>query len=142
MAWWERAENTSVQPMLRTDWHQVIANRGIPVKFDVRSTPLAGVAGPGNVLAAVAERDGQDLQLSIYRYDVKDAPNPVNQDRYRVVTDLRSLHQLQTMITAASTEHNQNFESFCDRYVFLLKQPPGPSHHLPSLPASLNLLSS
>lgn len=38
MAWWQRVERASIQQMRREDWNTVIANRGIPVKFDVRST--------------------------------------------------------------------------------------------------------
>ena len=140
MAWWQRAERASIQQMLREDWNTVIASRSIPVKFDVRSTPLAGLTDSCSVVAAVAERKGKDLTLSIYRYDVKDAPKPINQDQYRVLTDLRSHPQLQTMIAAASTEYNRNLETFCDQNVFLIKQPPGPDHHLPYLPSSLNLL--
>lgn len=90
--------------------------------------------------AAVAERRGQDLTLSIYRYDAKDAPNPINQDQYRVLTDLRSHPQLQTMIAAASTEYNRNLETFCNQNVFLIKQPPGSEHRLQHLPSSLDLL--
>lgn len=140
MAWWQRAEGASIQQMQRQDWNTVIANRGIPVKFDVGSTPLARLADSCSVVAAVAERKGKDLTLSIYRYDPKDAPNPVNQDQYRVLTDLRSYPQLRTMIAAASTEYNRNLETFCDQNVFLIKQPPGRDHHLPYLPSSLSLL--
>ena len=140
MAWWQRVERAPIQQMRLEDWNSVIANQGIPIKFDVRSTPLAGLTDSCSVVAAVAERKGEDLTLSIYRYDAKDVPNPVNQDQYRVLTDLRSHPQLQTMIAAASTEYNRNLEAFCDQNIFLIKQPPGPDHHLPYLPSSLSLL--
>ena len=140
MAWWQKEERSSIQQMRREDWNSVIASRGFPNKFDVKSTPLYGLAASGSLLAAVAECVGSDFCLSIYRYDAKDAPNTVNQDRYRVVTDLKSHERLQSMINAASTEYNRNFETFCDRSIFLVKQPPGPDHHLPCLPSSLSLL--
>ena len=139
---WERIEDTSVLTMPRDDWNRVIGTQGVPVTFDVRSTPLAGITHQSSVVAALAHQfGGATARVSIFRYDPADVPTPINQDVYAVWTDLTGHPRYKDMITAASTEDNANFRAYCRENVFLVKQPPPESEHwLPTLPGSVSAI--
>lgn len=138
---WEGIEDASVLTMARDDWNRVIGRQGVPAVFDVRSTPLASISHVSSVVAAVAHRFAPaTARVSIYRYDAADAPNSINQDDYDVWIDLSAHPRLKDMITAASTEDNENFRAYCRENVFLVKRKPGPDHWLPTLPASISAL--
>jgi hypothetical protein len=64
---------------------------------------------------------------------------PVNRDDYKVWRDPRAYPSLPRLV-AGSTEYNANLETFLDTYVLLVKQPPGPGHHLATLPSSISML--
>ena len=138
---WEHIEGTSILTMPRDDWHALVGKMGVPVQFDVRSTPLAGVAHVSSVVASIAhEFSTATARVSVFRYDAADAPTPINLDDYNVWTDLSSHPRLSEMITAASTSDNENFRAYCRENVFLVKRRPGPDHWLPTLPSSIMLV--
>lgn len=138
---WERIEETSVLTMPHGDWTRLVGTLGKPVSFDVRSTPLAGVAHVSSVVASVAHQFGPaTARVSVFRHDAADAPTPINLDEYDVWTDLSAHPRLPEMITAASTSDNENFRAFCREHVFFVKRQPGPEHWLPTLPSSITLL--
>jgi hypothetical protein len=136
--YWERVEGTSVLTMRRVDWDTVIGLPVHPVIFDVSSTPLSHTS---SVVASVAHQYGPaNANIKIYRYDEKDAPYVINQDQYHVWTDLSSHPRLPEMITKASTEYNDNFKTYVEQNVFLVKKEAGQDHWLTTLPSSLSLI--
>ena len=138
---WERIEGTSILIMPREDWNTLVGSLGVPVAFDVRSTPLAGVAHVSSVVASVAHQFGSaTARVSVFRHDAADAPLPINQDEYDVWTNLSAHPRLSEMITAASTSDNENFRAFRREHVFFVKRQPGPDHWLPTFPSSIMLL--
>jgi hypothetical protein len=116
---WGRQENTSILSMRRGDWYSIVGSLGISISFDVRSTPMAGVANVSSVLGSVAhEFTPATARFTLYRYDAADAPTPINQDDYDVWTDLSAHPRLRAMIDAASTSNNEIFQMFYQEHVF------------------------
>ena len=139
--YWERIERPSILTMRRADWDTVIGMPVQPITFDVSSTPLYGITHTSSVVASVAHQYGPaNANIEIYRYDDKDAPYVINQDQYEAWTDLSSHPKLTEMITKASTEYNDNFKTYVEQNVFLVKKEPGPDHWLTTLPSSLSLI--
>lgn len=139
--YWGRQENTSVLSMRREDWHNVVGSLGVPICFDVRSTPMASMADVSSVLGSIVHEIGSaTARFTVYRYDPKDMPTPINQDDYTVWTDLSAHPKLKGMVEAASTSDNENLKTFCRDHVFFLKQRPGPDHWQATIPSSVTLV--
>ena len=139
--WWGRVERTSVLTMPRQEWTTLVGSMGAPVAFDVRETPIGGVAQASSVVATVAHKfDAAKARVSVFRYDEADAPTPINQDEYDVWLDLEKHGQLYDWIVQASTSYDENFRQFASENVFLVKRQPGPEHWLASVPSSITVL--
>jgi hypothetical protein len=107
--------------MARRDWESVMGRTGEPVALDVTQTPLGGVAP--KVVAAVAEPHAPGIsRIEIYRYDAKDAPTPINVDRFLVLEDPTGRWDVGTIVVSASTEDNFNLRDYLRHYVFLVKE--------------------
>jgi hypothetical protein len=77
------------------------------------------VAQMSSVVASVAHQFAPPTaKLSVFRYDQRDFPTPINHDEYDVWLDLGSHPKLNEMIVAASTEDNAYFLAFCKEIVF------------------------
>jgi len=137
--YWQHQEKTRILRMLRKDWHTVVGSPSAAVAFDVRSTPLAGVASDSSSLlgAVVHELGPTEARVTLYRHDPADYPTPVNQDDYTLWTDVSGHPQLQPMIAAASTEDNGNFQAFCRENVFFVKRAHGLDHWHSAIPSSM-----
>ena len=136
--YWGRQEDTTVLSMRRQEWYSIVGSLGTPISFDVRSTPMAGVANVSSVLGSVAHEIGPaTARVTLYRYDATDAPTPINQDDYDVWTDLSAHPRLPEMIAAASTSNNENFHTFCQENVFFVKRKPGLDHWHPTISSSM-----
>ncbi len=123
--------------MSRSDWSGLSIRMGQPVHIDVNKTPMAEVADQVPFVRALAEqRSDATAEIAIIRYDEKDAPTPYNQDKCTVWLDVFSHWSANDMISAASTELNQNLVDFVAHNVFIVKQDPSPDHWLPSIPGS------
>jgi hypothetical protein len=139
--YWGRQENSSVLSMRREDWHSVVGSLGVPVRFDVGSTPMARMADVSSVLGSIVHEIGSaTARFTVYRYDAKDMPTPINQDDYTVWIDLAAHPKLQGMIEAASTSDNENLKTFSRDHVFFVKQKPGPDHWQATIQSSLMLV--
>lgn len=139
--YWGRQENTSVLSMRREDWQSVVGSLGVPVRFDVRSTPMARMADVSSVLGSIVHEIGSaTARFTVYRYDAKDMPTPINQHDYTVWTDLSAHPKLQGMIEAASTLDKENLKTFSRDHVFFVKQKPAPDHWQPTIPSSVMLV--
>jgi len=122
--------------MLRSEWSALSLRFGEPVLFDVTRTPLGGVVEVAPVIGTFGQPSSNaTAEITIVRYDEKDAPTPFNIDKYTVWTDLKSHNSLSQMIAGASTRYNQNLRDFFIQYVFIIKQDAGPDHWLPDPPA-------
>jgi hypothetical protein len=126
--------------MPRAEWDAIVAV-GMPVEIDISATPMSRVAEVSSVVASVAHRYAPPTALlSVFRYDLKDLPTPINQDEYDVWLDLGAHPRLPEMIAAASTSDNPNFRSFCRENVFFSKRQPGPDHWLTAVPSSITAI--
>lgn len=138
---WGHVENTTILTMPRSDWDAAVGQVGMPIEVDVKRTPLAGISEASSVVASVAHKfSSANARFSIYRYDEKDAPTPINQDEYDVWHDLQAHPRLMEMVNAASTSANENFMNYCKENVFFVKRAPGPDHWLASVPSSIAVL--
>ena len=139
--YWERQENTSVLIMRREDWQSVVGSLGTPVRFDVRSTPMAAMADVSSVLGSIVHQIGSaSARFTVYRYDAQDMPTPINQDDFTVWTDLYAHPKLTGMIAASSTPNDEKLKNFCREHVFFVKQKPGPDHWRPTISSSVMLV--
>ena len=122
--------------MARSDWNSLSLRFGEAVTLDVRRTPLATVASHASIVGALGQlHSSATAEITIMRYDAKDAPTPINVDKYTVWTDMTSHSSLSKLIDGASTQYNQNLRDFLGGTVFIIKQDPGPDHWLPEPPA-------
>lgn len=125
--------------MPRADWDAVSVRIDQPVVLEVSQTPLAHVATQASLVAAVAQKMSATMaEVVIFRNDPKDAPTPINQDKYAVFLSLHTHPDLKSLITRASTEDNANLRQYISENVFLVKQQLGNDHWLPVLPASVS----
>jgi len=136
-AYWEHLEGRSVLTMARSDWSAFRAGFGTPVEISVTQTPMAGLASRASVVRTLAQQSSSGSgEVTIIRFDEKDAPTPYNVDRYTVWTDVSVHPSFHSMVSGASTQFNANFRQFAADTVFFIKQDAGPDHWLPSLPGS------
>jgi hypothetical protein len=104
---------------------------------DLKETPL--VQAP-TFLFGTAGQSGQKVQLSIYRADLRDAPEVINVDTFDVWHDLRSRFDVMSIVNAGSTSTGPNLDYYLDGHVFLAAQHPGKGHHLQDLPDEIVVL--
>ena len=131
-------EGRSVLLMSRVKWQELKLQENEPVLIDVSQTPMSGVARDALVVATVARRSSTaTARISIYRYDQEDKPTPYNVDHYEVWEDLPSYHDYEEIVSAASTQDDDNLRGFLHGNVFIVKEKPGKDHWLshPELPA-------
>ena len=108
-----------------------------PVSTNVERTPMRRVASDASVAAAFARNcSEQTSEIVIWRYDEKDQPTPLNSDRYTVWKDLPSHHSYKQMVSAASTEDNENLRQALRENVYIVKEAPGEDHWMAKLPTS------
>lgn len=140
-ALFEKVQGRSVLVMPRADWDAASVNSKSPVILDVERTPLAHIASQAVLIAVVAQQTSPTMaEVAIFRDDPKDAPTPINQDKYSVFLCLHSHPDLQSLITRASTEDNANLRQCLSENVFLVKQRPGNDHWLTELPLSVSTI--
>ena len=142
-AYWGRVEGRSILTMSRTDWNALEIAMDQPVQLDVQQTPMARVASESSVVLSLGQQySDATAEIVIVRYDERDQPTPYNQDKYTVWTDVLRHPSVQSMISRASTEANENFRQFTAESVFIVKQDPGADHWLPTLPGSATTVIS
>ena len=135
------ASGHPVLSMARRDWASMTSASPGTTLVDITKTPLAAVASDASVVASYAHRYGPArAQVGVIRLDPKDAPNIYNTDKYEVWENLPSHPHFATMLSAASTENNQNLRDYLAATVFLTKVPPDVGHQSPELPATVQIL--
>jgi hypothetical protein len=138
---WEWIERKSVGMMPREDWNAVVGRFGQPVEIDISRTPVGGVAQASSVVASVAHRFGPSTcEVAIFRFDAKDDPTPINQDKFKVWTNLAMHPQLPNMMRAASISDDTNLRQCLADHVFFMAKDRGADHWLSSVPSSITAL--
>lgn len=124
--------------MSREDWEAYQVHEGERVPINVTRTPMAAVASDASVVAGIAQRfSDATAEITIYRWDEKDQPTPLDLDRYLVWEKLPSHHRYEAMVVSSSTEDNESLRSYLNENVFIVKAAPGDDHRLSELPASV-----
>ena len=137
LAYFGRVENKSVLIMSRNDWFSFGASEGSPVQIDVTQTPMSSVAQSASMLGAFAVKQSPSAnQIHIYRWDQKDAPSPINLDKYSVLEDLSAHSNYQKYVQGTSINDNEELQSFLHDNVILVKERKGSDHWLSALPGS------
>jgi hypothetical protein len=136
-AFFTHIEGRKVMLMPRRDWERLNQLReGDIAKIELSTTPIADVAHDSRIQAAVAVRESDaEVVVEVYRKDPKDAPTPINVDRYRVWERLPQHRNYVDMVNWASTEDNPNMRGFLEDHVFLVKDVVASGHWLDDLPA-------
>jgi hypothetical protein len=122
--------------MKRPEWEQRVGMaQGQVAPVELTMTPIARVASEGCVLAAVAVRISETrVVIEVYRHDPKDAPTPVNVDRYSVCESFPPDLDYAAIVSLASTEDNANLRDFVGDSVYFRREEIGPGHWLADLP--------
>jgi hypothetical protein len=122
--------------MRRLDWEQLVGDQVHIIEIDISYTPLGAVARKVKIVGSFAERtqDGQ-VNITIFREDLKDAPNIFNRDDYEIWEQFDTHMDYQKVVTSASTSDDSALRSFLDDYVFIVPIEKGIGHHLPDMPA-------
>jgi hypothetical protein len=134
-AYLQRSEGRSFIVMPREHWNLLNVNSTNIVNIDINKTPLSKVGQDCLILAAVANKSRvADARISIYRFDEKDQPTPVNLDNYQVWLNLFDRPEIDKIVRAASTSLDSNLRRFSEENVFLVLEEPGEGHWLSDLP--------
>ena len=140
-AYLEYASESPVLHMSRRDWTGMNPASTGTVLVDILRTPFAKVASDASLVAAYAHRYGRSqVQVGVIRLDLKDAPNIYNTDKYEVWEDLTHHPSFASLVSAASTQDNQNLRTYLGETVFFTKLAPDAEHHRPELPPTVKLL--
>lgn len=140
-AYFEFAEGRPVVHMPRDDWNELNVSSSRTALIDIRSTPMASVASNASVVAAYGHRfSNATAEVGIVRLDLTDDPYVYNMDKYLAWLDLPSHRSFAEMVTAASTEDNDNLRQYLHENVLLVKQAPDGDHHRRELPETLRIL--
>ncbi len=140
-AYLSKATDSPILHMARQAWDNAVAGSTSTAILDLERTPLARVAIDASVVVAYAERQGTSgAEISVVRYDEADAPEVYNTDKYSVYVDFQDDPRYLKMVTAASTEDNQNLRDYLKENVFLAKQRPDTDHRRRELPLHIRLL--
>src|SRR4030095_430184 len=104
-------------------------------EIDLSGTPIAGVTRDSRVEAVVAVREsGTEVVIEVYRNDPKDAPTPINLDRYRVWERLPPHRDFVSIVNESTTDDDANTRGVIEEHVFLVKDEVGGGHWLAELP--------
>jgi hypothetical protein len=138
-AYFSHLEGRPVMLMPRVEWEllgQMDAEE--LVEIDLSGTPIAGVTRDSRVEAVVAVRESStEVVIEVYRHDPKDAPTPINMDRYRVWEALPPHRDFVSIVNESTTDDDANTRGFVENYVFLVKDALERGHWLAELPAKV-----
>ncbi len=115
--------------MKREDWNELKASfRLNKNEFDeLINTPLSDTP---NVIGCMAKEIEHDkFEIKLYRYDRKDTL-PVNVDVYHVFESITSIPNFLEIVKRASTDYDDNMNSFDTEVVIWSKKQPQSDHHL------------
>ena len=121
----------------RLEWELLLGEMDAhaPVEIDLSGTPIAGVTRDSRVEAVVAVREsGTEVVIEVYRNDPKDAPTPINLDRYRVWERLPPHRDFVSIVNESTTDDDANTRGFIEEYVFLVKDEVDRGHWLAEVP--------
>ena len=135
-AYFRYLEGRQVMLMSRRDWvHLSRMEQGEIIEIGLSTTPIAGVTRNSLIEAIVAVRQSaSEVLVEVYRYDPKDAPTPINVDRYRIWERLPTHTDYMFIVNSASTEDNPNMRGFLEDHVFLVKDVLTSGHWLREIP--------
>ena len=121
-AYLQHVENKPVLHMPSSNWSSLQVETDVAVLIDINETPLAGISSNASIVAAYAQRfSDATVEVGITRIDLQDAPNIYNTDKYQVWEDLPSHQSFRQIISAASTEDNDNLRQYLGENVFFVK---------------------
>ena len=116
--------------MRRSEWAKVRPTAPGPVLLDIRKTPMSRVAENAGVIALTAQQASSgDFQLDLYRRDPKD-PSPYNVDTFSLWENLPGRPDFNEIVSAASTDCDQNMLDFLEENVLIVPRAPGAYHWL------------
>ena len=140
-AYLEYAERRPVLHMKRDAWDELDVTSTTTCLIDVGQTPMARTAHEASVVAAYGRRfSSATAEVGIVRLDPDDKPDIYNTDKYLVWVDLPSHSSFSQMVSAASTEDNENLREFLRENVFFVKQDPDDEHRRSDLPPTVRVL--
>lgn len=125
--------NTHIYWLEKSSWALIEKNYNKILEVDIDFTPLSSIGKSDNFILADYNIDQDNVQtIEIYRYDNKD-PKPINKDKYLLIADIFEYYgekTIETIVTKASTELNQNLVDNLNTHIILKKIKPGYDHHL------------
>lgn len=130
-AYLERGFGPTVLISPREQWEALNVGTTELVEIDIQICPISGVVHEAAHLAVVAHQiHPSAAQVSVYRYDHKDAPQEWNVDHYSVELDLAARADLPELINLSSTSYDDNLRQFALQHVFWIKEEAGDDHWL------------
>jgi hypothetical protein len=139
-AYFSHLEGRPVMLLPRVEWEELLGELDANelVEIDLSGTPIAGVTRDSRVEAVVAVRESRnEVVIDVYRNDPKDAPTPINVDRYRVWEGLPPHRDFVSIVNESTTDDDANTRGFVETYVFLVKAVVDTGHWLAELPAKV-----
>ena len=136
----QRRQGRRIFMMTRSAWDALAVAADEPVLLstdDLRETPVATAP---TFLAATERRTSERVELSIFRADLGDDPNPINVDTYEVWEDSRARVNIRAMVSAATTSTGDNLDRYVDGHVFLVSETTREGHHRTELPEHVVVL--
>lgn len=116
--------------MRRSEWAKARPTSSGPVLLDIRSTPMSKVALDATVIALTAQQSSPgDFDLRLYREDPAD-PSPYNVDAFSLWENIAGRPDFRALVSAASTDVDDNMVQFLGENVLIVPRAPGPAHWL------------
>jgi hypothetical protein len=120
--------------MTKVTWESFRLTDGTPVLLtteDLLTTPLTI---PPTFMLGTAARQQERVELSLYRADLGDMPDPINVDTYEVWEGLPGRFDVRSIVNAATTSTGPNLDRYLDGHVFIAQERPDDRHHQAALP--------
>jgi hypothetical protein len=121
--------------MKKDDWEKLIQYQDILMEIDISSTPMASLTQYAEIVGSFMEPsvDGDNI-ITIFRIDLKDVPQIINSDKYKVWKNLSHPVTYTPIVVSCSTCDDHDFRGFLNDYVIIIPLKKGEDHHLFEVP--------
>lgn len=113
--------------MRKMDWEQLLVENSGEFIIDIDITPMSKVTNVADVVGCLVKKSDANFILEVYRFDERDK-KPYNLDLYEIHTSFQDRPDFMNIVLHASTDFDDNMQSFLDDCV-IIETKPKDDHH-------------
>jgi hypothetical protein len=139
----QKMEGRPVFIIRRLEWEKLQIEEGKLVALNIADLalfPFSLLSTNEDYLGTIATKNNNKIKITLYRFDSKDEPTPINVDFYSVWESIPPNYNIDEMITMGDTDNDQNFQDYLTEHVFLVKENVVEGHWLTQLPKEIAVL--